>query len=166
MSSPLRASSMFFGLLCCLVSFTYATTVTYDFNITWVTASPDGFSRPVIGINGQWPIPTIIADIGDRIVINVLNLLGNQTTSLHFHGIYMKGTSNMDGVTGLSQCPILPGASLTYNFTVCTLLLFAIPKLTMLGQSTGYLLVSFSRQGSVSGWASWTYDYPRSKGTF
>ncbi|MCJ1352940.1 MAG: hypothetical protein MMC33_002924 [Icmadophila ericetorum] len=118
MSSPLRASSMFFGLLCCLVSFTYATTVTYDFNITWVTASPDGFSRPVIGINGQWPIPTIIADIGDRIVINVLNLLGNQTTSLHFHGIYMKGTSNMDGVTGLSQCPILPGASLTYNFTV------------------------------------------------
>ena len=29
-------------------------TVVYDWNIGWVTAAPDGFARPVIGVNGQW----------------------------------------------------------------------------------------------------------------
>lgn len=101
------------------VSLVSAATVTHDFNITWVTANPDGaFARPVIGVNGQWPVPRIEADVGDRIVINVNNQLGNQTTSLHFHGLFMKGSSHMDGPTGVSQCPIPPGASFTYNFTV------------------------------------------------
>lgn len=133
MLSLIRANPLLCWQLCSLLSFAYAATVTYDFNITWVTASPDGFSRPVIGINGQWPIPTISATVGDRIVINALNLLGNQTTSLHFHGLYMKGTTNMDGVAGLSQCPIPPGASLTYNFTVCRFLSSVISVLTISG---------------------------------
>lgn len=65
-------------------------TVTYDFEVGWVTANPDGaFARPTIGINGQWPIPQITANVGDQVVVNVLNSLGNQTTSLHFHGLYM-----------------------------------------------------------------------------
>lgn len=65
-------------------------TVTYDFEVGWVTANPDGaFERPTIGINGKWPIPQITANVGDQIVVNVLNSLGNQTTSLHFHGLYM-----------------------------------------------------------------------------
>lgn len=34
-----------------------AATVSYDFNIEWVRANPDGaFERPTIGINGKWPI--------------------------------------------------------------------------------------------------------------
>ncbi|KAI4122979.1 MAG: hypothetical protein LQ338_005513 [Usnochroma carphineum] len=49
------------------VSSAIAAIVTYDFNITWVTAQPDGFSRPTIGINGQWPIPPITAAVGDKI---------------------------------------------------------------------------------------------------
>lgn len=96
-----------------------AATITHNFNVTWVRANPDGaFERPVIGINGQWPIPRIDADVGDRIVIHVENQLGNQTTSLHFHGLFMNGTSHMDGPPGVTQCPIPPGASFTYNFTV------------------------------------------------
>ena len=96
-----------------------AATVTYDFNITWLIANPDGLlNRPVIGINGQWPLPYITATVGDRVVVNVLNQLGNESTSLHFHGIYQNGTTEMDGVTGVSQCPIPPGGSFTYNFTV------------------------------------------------
>ena len=96
-----------------------AATVTYDFNITWVTANPDGLlDRSVIGINGQWPIPYITANVGDRVVVNVLNQLGNESTSLHFHGIYQNGTTDMDGSVGVSQCPILPGGSFIYNFTV------------------------------------------------
>ena len=97
-----------------------AATVTYDFNITWVTADPDGvFARPVIGINGQWPIPHIEATVGDRLVINVLNQLVNQSTSLHFHGLYMNGSTHMDGPVGVTQCGITPGERFKYDFVVC-----------------------------------------------
>ncbi|KAH8892032.1 hypothetical protein GQ53DRAFT_746474 [Thozetella sp. PMI_491] len=96
-----------------------AATVTYDFEIGWVTANPDGaHDRPTIGINGQWPLPRIEANIGDNVVINVLNSLGNQSTSLHFHGLFMNGTTHMDGPSFVSQCPIQPGSRFTYNFTV------------------------------------------------
>jgi len=96
-----------------------AKTVTYDFNITWVRANPDGqFERPTIGINNQWPLPIIRADVGDRLIVNVENGLGNATTSLHFHGLFQNGTTHMDGVIGVSQCGIVPGATFKYNFTV------------------------------------------------
>jgi iron transport multicopper oxidase len=96
-----------------------AATVTYDFNVGWVRANPDGQAeRPVIGINGQWPIPMMNITKGDRVIVNVKNDLGNQSTSLHWHGIYHNGTTHMDGAVGVSQCSIMPGASFTYNFTV------------------------------------------------
>ncbi|KAH7157021.1 Cupredoxin [Dactylonectria macrodidyma] len=96
-----------------------AATVTYDFKIGWVRANPDGaFERPVIGINGKWPIPTIEASIGDQVIVHAHNNLGNQSTSLHFHGLYMNGTNHMDGPAGVTQCPIAPGSSFTYNFTI------------------------------------------------
>ncbi|KAJ2979753.1 hypothetical protein NUW58_g7124 [Xylaria curta] len=98
---------------------TTAATVTYDFNIGWVTANPDGaFERPTIGINGQWPIPQIEASVGDNVVVHVTNQLGNQSTSLHFHGLFMNGTAHMDGPSQVSQCSIPPGSSFTYNFTI------------------------------------------------
>ncbi|RDW66609.1 hypothetical protein BP5796_09358 [Coleophoma crateriformis] len=92
--------------------------VTYDFNLTWVQAAPDGFARPVIGINNQWPLPQITASLGDVVVVNVVNQLGNQSSSLHFHGLFMNGTSRMDGPSMVNQCAIPPGGSFTYNFTV------------------------------------------------
>ncbi|EAQ86962.1 hypothetical protein CHGG_08215 [Chaetomium globosum CBS 148.51] len=96
-----------------------AATVTHDFNITWVTANPDGMAdRPTIGINGQWPIPIIRVNKGDRLVVNVFNSLGNQSTSLHFHGLFMSGATHMDGPVSVTQCPIVPGGRFTYNFTV------------------------------------------------
>lgn len=77
-------------LLTTLFAWVHSATVTNDFEIGWVTANPDGaFDRPVIGINGQWPIPPIVANVGDQVIVNVLNSLGNQSTSLHFHGLYM-----------------------------------------------------------------------------
>lgn len=106
-------------LVLCFGWLAYAATVTYDFNITWVTANPDGqFDRPVIGINGQWPVPYITATVGDRLVVNVLNQLGNESTGIHFHGMYQNGTTEMDGSVAVTQCSIGPGSSFTYNFTV------------------------------------------------
>lgn len=96
-----------------------AGTVTYDFNITWVRANPDGaFERPTIGINNAWPLPVMTATKGDQVIVHVNNQLGNQTTTLHFHGLYMNGTTEMDGPAQVSQCGIPPGSSFTYNFIV------------------------------------------------
>ncbi|KAL2874395.1 hypothetical protein SGCOL_010375, partial [Colletotrichum sp. CLE4] len=106
------------ALACVASRLAVGATVNYDFTVGWVTANPDGaFDRPVIGINGKWPIPQIEANIGDNIVINVHNDLGNQSTSLHFHGLFMNGTTHMDGPAQVSQCPIPPGSSFLYNFT-------------------------------------------------
>ncbi|KAF1914561.1 Cupredoxin [Ampelomyces quisqualis] len=102
-----------------LSSIAHCATVTYDFDIGWTYANPDGQqTRPVIGVNGQWPVPPIVATKGDRVVVNVKNSLGNESTSLHFHGLYQNGTTHMDGPVAVSQCGILPGSSFTYNFTV------------------------------------------------
>ncbi|KAL8704756.1 MAG: hypothetical protein Q9201_002103 [Fulgogasparrea decipioides] len=116
MSLPAIASTTLAVLL--FASSAIAATVTYDFNITWVTAQPDGFSRPTIGINGQWPIPHITATVDDRVIVSVNNQLGNQSTSLHFHGLYMKGATHMDGPVGVSQCSIPVGGSFTYDFNI------------------------------------------------
>ena len=98
-------------LLILLTEVVRAKTVTYDFNITWVTANPDGINaRPVIGINNAWPLPVMTATLGDQVIVNVNNQLGNQSTSLHFHGLFQNGTNAMDGPSFVTQCPILPGA--------------------------------------------------------
>jgi iron transport multicopper oxidase len=102
-----------------LASIAQCATVTYDFDIGWTYANPDDQqTRPVIGINNQWPIPPIIATKGDQVIVNVKNSLGNESTSLHFHGLFMNGSTHMDGPIGVTQCGILPGSSFTYNFTV------------------------------------------------
>jgi len=99
-------------------SLALAATVTYNWDITWVTAAPDGFSRQVIGINGQWPCPPIEATVGDTVVVNLTNQLGTESTGLHFHGLTQFGTNIMDGPTMVTQCPIPPGSTFTYKFQV------------------------------------------------
>jgi iron transport multicopper oxidase len=114
-------SISFFPILCALLlaTLTTAATVTYDWNITWVRANPDGlFERPTIGINGKWPLPVMKANLGDEIIVNVDNQLGNQTTTLHFHGLYMNGTTEMDGPAQITQCGIPAGSKFTYKFSV------------------------------------------------
>lgn len=117
--------SSFLIPIAALASLGLSATVTYDFDIGWVRANPDGVAeRPTVGINGQWPIPPITATKGDRIVVNAKNSLGNESTSLHFHGIYMNGSTHMDGPPHVTQCDIAPGSSFTYNFTVSSCVSF------------------------------------------
>lgn len=111
--------SSFLLPLSLLILAAQSATVIYDFDIAWTHANPDGqYNRQVIGINGQWPIPPIVATKGDQVIVNVKNSLGNESTSLHFHGLYMNGSTHMDGPAGVTQCAILPNSSFTYNFTV------------------------------------------------
>ena len=90
----------------------------YYWDVTWVNRNPDGlYERPVIGINGQWPLPAIRASVGEQITVHLTNQLGNETTSMHFHGLFQKGSNSMDGPAGVTQCPIGPGETFTQIFT-------------------------------------------------
>lgn len=84
-------------------------TVRLSWDVDWVSVSPDGVVRPAVGVNGQWPCPPIYANIGDRVILDVHNKLRNETTSIHFHGIFQTGSSQMDGPAMVTQCPIPPG---------------------------------------------------------
>jgi hypothetical protein len=84
---------------------------TFNWNIGWVNAAPDGFERPFVGINGQWPCPALDLNVGDTIKINAYNGLGNESTAIHFHGIFQHNTAEMDGPAMVTQCPIVPGMS-------------------------------------------------------
>ncbi len=79
-------SSLLLRVLLLRGSFALAKVVTYNFNIGWISAAPDGVTRPVIAINGQFPLPTINVTVGDHVVINTVNNLGNTSATLHFHG--------------------------------------------------------------------------------
>jgi iron transport multicopper oxidase len=81
----------------------------YNWDIEWVNAAPDGFNRPVIGINGKWPPPVLETTVGEKVIIFVQNKLGNETTSIHWHGIRQLQSGTMDGPSAVTQCPIQPG---------------------------------------------------------
>ncbi|RDL38227.1 Uncharacterized protein BP5553_02567 [Venustampulla echinocandica] len=89
----------------------------YKWTITDIVGNPDGVFRPMLAINGQFPGPMIECNEGDTVSIEVDNRSLN-ATSLHFHGIYQNGTNWMDGVPGVTQCPIAPKRKFRYYFTV------------------------------------------------
>lgn len=65
--------------------------------------------------NGQVPGPMIRVHEGDKVRIVLKNELP-ESTALHMHGL--KVPNSMDGVPGVTQPPIKPGESFTYEFTV------------------------------------------------
>jgi FtsP/CotA-like multicopper oxidase with cupredoxin domain len=69
---------------------------------------------PGYGFNGQVPGPTIEADVGDTLVVELTNALP-EPTSIHWHGLRVP--ANMDG-TQLVQQPIQPGAKFQYRFVL------------------------------------------------
>ena len=65
--------------------------------------------------DGKFPGTEIRAKEGERLRIRLKNNLP-EATSIHWHGIHQKGSSNMDGVPGLTQPPIPGGAAFIYDF--------------------------------------------------
>ncbi|HZW60748.1 MAG TPA: copper oxidase [Candidatus Babeliales bacterium] len=67
------------------------------------------------GFNGSMPGPTIEFNEGDRVRIIVKNELP-EPLSIHWHGLELP--NDQDGSAGLTQPPIMPGQTYTYEFTV------------------------------------------------
>jgi len=72
-----------------------------------------GFFMDVWGFNGTMPGPTIEVVQGDRVRLVVHNELP-ESTAVHWHGLEMP--VRFDGVPGLTQSPIRPGETYTYEF--------------------------------------------------
>ncbi|KAF2640242.1 hypothetical protein P280DRAFT_428127 [Massarina eburnea CBS 473.64] len=91
-------------------------TVEYWFEVTNTTAAPDGVERMILAVNGSVPGPRIEANWGDTVRIHVTNSLTNNGTGIHWHGIRQNYTNQEDGVPSITQCPIAPGESYTYEW--------------------------------------------------
>ncbi|CAG8808014.1 25481_t:CDS:2, partial [Racocetra persica] len=63
----------------------------FNLTIEKVTLAPDGFTRQLSTVNGQYPGPVIEVNKGERIVMKIHNKLG-EPTALHAHGMLQKGT--------------------------------------------------------------------------
>lgn len=74
----------------------------------------DGNPIRSYGYNAQLPGPDIRVTEGDRVRIAVTNNLPEATT-VHWHGIDIEWAA--DGVPGVTQDPIQPGETFTYEFT-------------------------------------------------
>lgn len=72
-----------------------------------------GVTRTAFAYNGQVPGPTIRVTEGDRVRVILKNELP-ESTSIHFHGLITPNA--MDGVPYVTQPPVQPGQSFTYEF--------------------------------------------------
>lgn len=93
-----------------------------NLHIVNAVLSPDGFSRDTVSAEGTFPGPLITGSMGDNFKLNVTDELTDanmlQSTTIHWHGLFQAGTTEMDGVAFVSQCPIAPGNSFLYDFSV------------------------------------------------
>ncbi|PPD82428.1 hypothetical protein GOBAR_DD20643 [Gossypium barbadense] len=101
--------------------------VFYDFEVSYITASPLGVPQQVIAINNKFPGPTINSTTNNNVVINVRNKL-DESLLLHWwdlyfaiifvkSGIQQRRSSWQDGLPG-TNCPIPPKWNWTYQFQV------------------------------------------------
>jgi len=81
----------------------------YTLIVSNTTLTLDGVSKPYSQVfNNTYPGPWIQACWGDVLNITVINNLTTNGTSIHWHGLRQLGSFNMDGVNGVTQCPIPP----------------------------------------------------------
>ncbi|RWY80878.1 multicopper oxidase domain-containing protein [Rhizobium sp. WSM1325] len=74
-----------------------------------------GVTVEAYAYNNQVPGPTLRVTEGDRVRINVRNELPESTT-VHWHGLILP--NEMDGPAMITQKPIEPGQSYSYEYTV------------------------------------------------
>jgi manganese oxidase len=94
-------------------------TKVFELTIDEIEHRIDALKDPVkaLGYNGVWPGPMLAVTEGDKIRAIFKNNL-HESTGVHFHG--QRIPNAMDGVPHITQEPIQPGASFTYEFVART----------------------------------------------
>jgi hypothetical protein len=94
-------------------------TKVFDFTVDKISHKIDQMKDPVdaLGFNETWPGPRVDVIEGDNIRAIFKNNL-DESTGIHFHG--QRLPNKMDGVPHITQDPIEPGDSFTYEFVART----------------------------------------------
>jgi FtsP/CotA-like multicopper oxidase with cupredoxin domain len=94
-------------------------TKVFELTIDKIKHRIDGQRDPIdaLGFNGTWPGPRMDVIEGDKVRAIFKNNL-DESTGIHFHG--QRLPNNMDGVPHVTQDPIMPGESFSYEFTART----------------------------------------------
>ncbi|XP_057535741.1 laccase-4-like [Amaranthus tricolor] len=89
----------------------------YKFNVVQKNHTRLCSTKSIVTINGKFPGPTLVAREDDTVVVKVVNHVKYNLT-IHWHGIRQIRTGWSDGPSYITQCPIQPGQTFTYNFTL------------------------------------------------
>jgi len=91
----------------------------FELTIEEIQHKIDAIKDPIaaLGYNATWPGPRLSVTEGDRVRAIFTNKL-HESTGVHFHG--QRLPNNMDGVPHITQDPIQPGDSFTYEFVART----------------------------------------------
>ncbi|KAM7257420.1 hypothetical protein ACFE04_013161 [Oxalis oulophora] len=113
-------------------------TVSFNFEVSYITASPLGVPQQVIAINGKFPGPVINTTTNNYVYVNVRNKL-DEDLLLHWSGVQQRRSSWQDGVLG-TNCPIPSKWNWTYEFQVKDQIgsFFYFPSLNMQRASGGF----------------------------
>ncbi|KAA8522264.1 hypothetical protein F0562_012937 [Nyssa sinensis] len=132
--------SVFFIYVSLITSLCFAEDpfVNYDFEVSYITASPLGVPQQVIAINGKFPGPGINTTTNNNVVVNVRNKL-DEDLLITWAGVQQRRSSWQDGVLG-TNCPIPPKWNWTYQFQVKDQIgsFFYFPSLNFQRASGGY----------------------------
>ncbi|GJN28034.1 hypothetical protein PR202_gb16115 [Eleusine coracana subsp. coracana] len=108
------------GFLCFALAFVAcsarAAVVEHTFNVGNFSVSQ--LCQPataITAVNRRLPGPTIHVHEGDTVVVHVNNNSPYNIT-VHWHGLFQRGTQWADGPEMVTQCPIRPGHSYTYRY--------------------------------------------------
>jgi manganese oxidase len=87
----------------------------FELTIDKISHQIDAEKVPIaaLGYNGTWPGPRLTVVEGDKVRAIFTNNL-DETTGVHFHG--QRVPNAMDGVPHVTQEPIQPGETFTYEF--------------------------------------------------
>ncbi|XP_047146962.1 laccase-4-like [Vigna umbellata] len=89
----------------------------YKFHVVAKQTSRLCSSKSIVTINGKFPGPTLYAREDDTVLVKVINQV-NHNVTIHWHGVRQLRTGWADGPAYVTQCPILPGKTYVYNFTL------------------------------------------------
>ena len=94
-------------------------TKVFELTIDPIEHKIDAQKDPIaaLGFNGTWPGPRLNVVEGDKVRAIFKNNM-DESTGIHFHGQRLPNA--MDGVPHITQPPILPGESFTYEFVAKT----------------------------------------------
>ncbi|PIA59570.1 hypothetical protein AQUCO_00400451v1 [Aquilegia coerulea] len=113
-------SCLFLGIVLLLssaASFAAAETQFHNFVVQQTPVKRLCKTHNIITVNGQYPGPTIEIKSGDTLIVKVVNKAQYNVT-IHWHGVRQMRTGWADGPEFVTQCPIRPGGSYTYRFTI------------------------------------------------